>query len=479
MSLTITGTLIDVTNTAYDSATITVRNLTPAASNASGSILWREVTATTDENGDFSIELQTPTDADEAFLTEWVLPDGQTFRYEASTASNTTLAAIWAAAVGSETTSSINALSALIDAHNSVTTSVHGISDTSALVTTSNYTAADVLTKLLTVDGTGSGLDADLLDGNEATAFELALGNPGTDGYVLSSTTGGTRSWVEAGGGGDLDSLSDVTLTALGDDEILLSSSGTFINQTFAEAGIVPVTGGTFTGNVAFDGDITADDAAATHTIGPLTLDAPTDGAEFAGSVLFPEGEFNTDYPVIANADRTSLGLQWEGANLRIVETAPPSQTFLTQWSSGLMAMGGDIVIGWKGSNTAPSGAVRRGIGPLLDEQGIIVRAVSQADTRQQAFFVSNSYTDEDNLEVGAMTWNETDDELQIGALARGTGTERGVRLIGASLAIDPIVNFTATMGNSTLDPTTDAPADWVEIEIGGTTYYVPAYAAS
>lgn len=33
------------------------------------------------------------------------------------------------------------------------------------------YTAADVLSKLLTVDGAGSGLDADLLDGNSSAAF--------------------------------------------------------------------------------------------------------------------------------------------------------------------------------------------------------------------------------------------------------------------------------------------------------------------
>ena len=32
-------------------------------------------------------------------------------------------------------------------------------------VSTSTYTGSDILTKLLTVDGTGSGLDADLLDG--------------------------------------------------------------------------------------------------------------------------------------------------------------------------------------------------------------------------------------------------------------------------------------------------------------------------
>jgi hypothetical protein len=36
------------------------------------------------------------------------------------------------------------------------------------------YTAADVLGKLLTVDGTGSGLDADLLDGNSSAAFATA-----------------------------------------------------------------------------------------------------------------------------------------------------------------------------------------------------------------------------------------------------------------------------------------------------------------
>jgi len=40
------------------------------------------------------------------------------------------------------------------------------------------------------------------------------------------------------------------------------------------------------------------------------------------------------------------------------------------------------------------------------------------------------------------------------------------------------IVNFAGTMGNSTKDPTTDAPADWVEIKISGTTYYIPAYTA-
>lgn len=48
----------------------------------------------------------------------------------------------------------------------------------------SNNTAAAILTKLLTVDGAGSGLDADLLDGNSSAAFLLASG----------ATTGATSS---------------------------------------------------------------------------------------------------------------------------------------------------------------------------------------------------------------------------------------------------------------------------------------------
>jgi len=50
---------------------------------------------------------------------------------------------------------------------------------TNALATklnSSSYTAADVLSKLLTVDGSSSGLDADLLDGHHADYFAIAGG---------------------------------------------------------------------------------------------------------------------------------------------------------------------------------------------------------------------------------------------------------------------------------------------------------------
>lgn len=49
------------------------------------------------------------------------------------------------------------------------------------VVTTSVYTASDILTKIKTVDGSGSGLDADLLDGGDWTT-------PGTIGSSIANT---------------------------------------------------------------------------------------------------------------------------------------------------------------------------------------------------------------------------------------------------------------------------------------------------
>lgn len=48
----------------------------------------------------------------------------------------------------------------------------------------------------------------------------------------------------------------------------------------------------------------------------------------------------------------------------------------------------------------------------------------------------------------------------------------------GGKVRLGDVINFAGTMGNSTKTVGTDAPADWVQIEIGGTAYYLPAYAA-
>ncbi|MCC2603022.1 gp53-like domain-containing protein [Sphingopyxis yananensis] len=63
---------------------------------------------------------------------------------------------------------------------------------------TTAYTAADVLAKALTVDGSGSGLDADLLDGRHASDFALLSGweyGSNANGYWRKSPDGVIEQW--------------------------------------------------------------------------------------------------------------------------------------------------------------------------------------------------------------------------------------------------------------------------------------------
>lgn len=59
----------------------------------------------------------------------------------------------------------------------------------------SAYTAADVLAKLKTVDGSGSGLDADTLDGYDSTAFVKVTGDTRIDGNLV--VTGGVTMYSD------------------------------------------------------------------------------------------------------------------------------------------------------------------------------------------------------------------------------------------------------------------------------------------
>ena len=57
-------------------------------------------------------------------------------------------------------------------------------------------------------------------------------------------------------------------------------------------------------------------------------------------------------------------------------------------------------------------------------------------------------------------------------------GTNYAIYTNAGKVRLGDIINFAGTMGDSSKAPGTDAPADWVQCEIGGTTYYIPAYAA-
>lgn len=62
------------------------------------------------------------------------------------------------------------------------------LTDTNAKLNVSDYTAADVLTKIKTVDGSGSGLDADTVDGVHASAIMQEFGSTTADLDTLTAS---------------------------------------------------------------------------------------------------------------------------------------------------------------------------------------------------------------------------------------------------------------------------------------------------
>ena len=105
--------------------------------------------------------------------------------------------------------------------------------DSTSFLSAATYTAADVLAKLITVDGSGSGLDADLLDGLNSTAFELAQSYTATDVLSKLLTVDGS------GSGLDADLLDGINST----DYARLSQPATFTGGSIIASSSTPFIG--------------------------------------------------------------------------------------------------------------------------------------------------------------------------------------------------------------------------------------------
>jgi len=123
----------------------------------------------------------------------------------------------------------------------------------------SSYTASDVLTKIKTVDGAGSGLDADTLDGLQATNLasnNYVQGRFSSNGYMQSYVSTEVANLVDSAPS-TLDTLNELA-AALGDDanfsttvttSIGLRATNTYVNSTFTsnnyfQDNLFPVGGG-------------------------------------------------------------------------------------------------------------------------------------------------------------------------------------------------------------------------------------------
>lgn len=117
--------------------------------------------------------------------------------------------------------------------------------DVGSKVSTSTYTSSDVLAKLLTVDGSGSGLDADLLDGKNSAStntINTIVARDGSGNFATNQITATTF-------------VGSLVVPTTGSFSLSGSSSGSITINAPSVAGSNTITFPASTGNVVTTGD--------------------------------------------------------------------------------------------------------------------------------------------------------------------------------------------------------------------------------
>jgi hypothetical protein len=150
------------------------------------------------------------------------------------------------------------------------------------------YTASDVLTKLLTVDGAGSGLDADTLDGVQGSAVATLAG---------AQTFTGAKDFT---GGLQLNGVNVVNLSA----------TQTLTNKTLTSP---TINGGTIQSRVI----------ASTETTGTLTVASANETIQATGDITIPNAVFAAGDIILIYAGASSRTItQGSSVTMRLGGTA-------------------------------------------------------------------------------------------------------------------------------------------------------------
>ena len=178
---------------------------------------------------------------------------------------------------------------------------ISGLQDSlDAKLESSAYTAADVLAKLKTVDGSNSGLDADLLDGTHKTALFTALTS--SSATNISITVGGTTKSIadlfansaakletaRTIWGQSFDGTKPVTgaLTSVTD----ITGTGTFTGANLKATDSVYVNGirlhKTSDGVITLEGNLAVTGGITTYAIDPVSASTVMDGVAVDGTTI-------------------------------------------------------------------------------------------------------------------------------------------------------------------------------------------------
>jgi hypothetical protein len=196
-----------------------------------------------------------------------------------------------------ETLDTLNELAAALgDDPNFATTVSNQIG---AKLDSSAYTASDVLTKIKTVDGAASGLDADLLDGQHANAFAAA-----SHSHAISDVTGLQTALDGKAATSHTHSAGDIVSGVLSADRLNRPSAGNWWNNGFVQVmtdGVVEV--GKYFDFHATSATTSDYDYRLTATTGGLT-----GSGSFSASIFYDSN--NTDYYVDPASTAVAVNVQ-------------------------------------------------------------------------------------------------------------------------------------------------------------------------
>ena len=238
---------------------------------------------------------------------------------------------------------------------------------------TADQTAAEILTAIKTVDGAGSGLDADLLDGQHGSYY--------LDGNNFINLPAGYTGWTVSDGTNS-ENIADgntVTFSGSGSASVSYSTttntltvSATDTNTTYSAGNGISLSGTTF--SVAAGGGLTQDASGLSHTD-----TSSQSSVNNSGNTVIQDVTLDTYGHVTALGSATIIAPTTNGTTGYVLTSNGTSTPTWAEASGGGATGGGSDEIFWENGQTVTSdytitnGKHAGSFGPITINSGVTV----------------------------------------------------------------------------------------------------------